>query len=81
MAGSQPYDGGSGGLTLGNTTTALVGFYGTAGVGQAVAPTAPLGTAPSTTTPYGFTTYAQAAAVLAVCISTQLALKNLGLWA
>jgi hypothetical protein len=62
-----------GGATFGATTTSNISFYGVAPAAQISAGTLAT-TAPTSTSPYGFTS-AQATAILAAC----QALKTLGL--
>ncbi len=67
-------------VRLGNTTTDLIGFYGTAGVAQQTKATAVTTTgATSTTNAYGFTTAAQADAIVTAVNAIIVQLTALGI--
>ena len=68
------------GALIGNSATEKIGFYGTTPVVQAAAVTSVTTTAAtSTTNAYGFTTAAQADAVVASLNAIQVALTNIGI--
>jgi hypothetical protein len=75
-------------ITLGGTNASAVligraagniGFYGAAAVARAAAITPPAATASTNVTPFGFTTAAQADALVTAVRAIQLALANVGL--
>jgi hypothetical protein len=57
---------------------AFIGFYGVTAVARAAAITAPAATASTNVTPFGFTTAAQADALVAAVRAMQVALQNIG---
>jgi len=68
------------GALIGNSATEKIGFYGTTPVVQAAAVTSVTTTgATSTTNAYGFTTAAQADAIVASLNAIQVALTNIGI--
>ena len=68
------------GALIGNSATEKIGFYGTPPVVQAAAVTAVTTTgATSTTNAYGFTTAAQADAIVASLNAIRTALTNIGI--
>ena len=68
------------GALIGNSATEKIGFYGTIPVVQAAAVTAVTTTgATSTTNAYGFTTAAQADAIVASLNAIRTALTNIGI--
>ena len=67
------------GYILGPNTTDLVGFYGKTPVVRAAAITLPAATASTNTTPYGFTTSAQADAIVTSLRACLAALQANGL--
>jgi UDP-N-acetyl-D-mannosaminuronic acid transferase (WecB/TagA/CpsF family) len=81
MAGRQPYDGNtSPGVTLGASTSTLVALYGGTGVAQAAAVTSVTTTgSTSTTNAFGYTTAAQADAIVASLNALILASHNIGM--
>ena len=81
MAGRQPFDGNTDpGVTLGASTSTLVHLYGGTGVVQATAVTSVTTTgATSTTNAFGYTTAAQADAVVASLNALILASHNIGM--
>jgi hypothetical protein len=67
-------------VRLGNTTTDLIGFYGTAGVAQQTKATAVTTTGTtSTTNAYGFTTAAQGDAIVTAVNAMIVIMTNLGI--
>lgn len=67
-------------VKIGNAATDLIGFYGAAGVAQATKATAVTTTASSSTTnAYGYTTAAQADAIVTAINAIIVQLTNLGL--
>jgi len=71
------------GTIVGQSASDLVGFFGTAGVVQQTAGTAPVSTAAVsvTATQWAYATSAQANAITACLIAVNTALTNLGLQA
>lgn len=70
----------SGGTVMGDSATALIGFYGvTSPVAQASAITSPATTAATTSTPWGYSTSTQADALVTAVNSILTALRNLNL--
>lgn len=70
----------SGGTVMGDSTTALIGFYGTTSpVAQAAAITSPGTTAATTSTPWGYSTSTQADAIVTAVRSILTALRNVNL--
>jgi hypothetical protein len=67
------------GYVLGSSNTDVIGFYGATPVARAAAITAPAATAASNSTPYGYTTSAQADAIQVAVNSILTALKANGL--
>jgi hypothetical protein len=81
MTARVVYDGSSDGVTLGDSTSALAGCYGSA-VAQAAAITAPATTAStSTTNAFGYTTSTQADAIVTAVNALITAVKNFGITA
>jgi hypothetical protein len=68
---------GTGGITLGIAGN-LLGLYGAAPVARAAAITAPAATASTNVTPFGYTTAAQADAIVTAVRAMQVALQGLG---
>lgn len=81
MSGKQAYDGNTDpGVTLGVSTSSLVALYGGTGVVQAGAVTSVTTTgATSTTNAFGFTTAAQADAIVASLNALIVANRGVGL--
>lgn len=61
--------------------TGKLGFYNTVPVAQAAAITAPAATAATNVTPWGYSTQAQADAIVTAVRALQLAVKNIGITA
>lgn len=78
MTLKQVSDGGADGLSLGQSATDKVGFYGATPAVQIPATTAPAATAATSSTPYGFS-QAQADAVITWIRTVDAALKARGL--
>lgn len=76
MAINQLGDGSADGWQTPNTKG---GFFGATPVAQPGATTAPITTAATTTTPYGFATSGQANAIVTWVVAVDAALKALGL--
>jgi UDP-N-acetyl-D-mannosaminuronic acid transferase (WecB/TagA/CpsF family) len=77
---TSTYVGGGAPAHIGNATTDLVGFYGTAGVAQQTKATAVATTASSSTTnAYGYTTAAQADAIVTAVNAIIVQLTALGM--
>lgn len=69
----------SDGYTIGNDATALVAFHGATPVDQAAAITSPADTGATNSSPYGFTTAAQADAIVTSVRAILAALREKGL--
>ena len=67
------------GFILGSNTTDLIGFYGKTPIVRSAAITLPAATASTNTTPYGFTTSAQADAIVTSLRACLTALQANGL--
>lgn len=67
------------GFVLGPNTTDLIGFYGKTPVARSAAITLPAATASTNTTPYGYTTAAQADAIVTSLRACLTALQANGL--
>lgn len=78
MANKQLSDGGTDGTTVGQSAADKVGFHGVAPIAQAALTTAPVATASTSTTPFGYT-QAQADAIVAWIRAADTALRNKGL--
>lgn len=77
---TSTFVGGGGPARMGSATTDIIGFYGVAGVAQATKATAVTTTAAtSTTNAYGYTTAAQADAIVTAVNAIIVQLSNLGL--
>ncbi len=72
-------DDGPDGYTMGGNTTDLIAFYGAAPVVRAAAITLPAATASTNTTPYGYSTSAQADAIVTALRACLTALQLNGL--
>ena len=72
-----------GGVTMGASATDIISFYGATPVVQrsGSSEAAVTTTAPTTTTPYGYTTSAQAAAIVTLVNEIRATLVGLGLFA
>lgn len=74
------YEGGGAPVRLGNATTDLIGFYGIAGVAQQTKATAVTTTGSSSTTnAYGYTTAAQADAIVTAINAIIVVLTGIGI--
>jgi len=75
--------GGGSPVTVGGSSTSLVGFYGATPIVRPAAVTTVTTTAASSTTPYGYTTSTQADAIVTAvnAIISRLGASNLGLTA
>lgn len=72
-------DGNPDGVTIGGSATEKVSFYGVTPVVQAAVTTAPVSTAATATSPYGFATSTQADAIVTWIRAADTALKNIGI--
>jgi methionine synthase II (cobalamin-independent) len=81
MALKQLSDGRSDGVSVGQSATDKVSLYGVTPVVQAAAITGPAATGSTTSTPYGYTTSAQADAIVTAINDIITALKNAGITA
>lgn len=79
MAAYQVGDGNPDGISLGASASEKVGFYGVTPVIQASTTAAPVSTAATSTSPYGFATSTQADAIVTWVRAVDTALKNIGI--
>lgn len=79
MAARVVYDGSSDGVTLGGGATALIGFYGSAAVQAAAVTSVTTTGATSTTNAFGYTTAAQADAIVASLNALIVANRGMGI--